>query len=251
MRKKQYDDDLLVELITDPGATAMHIVGRVGVCETMIGKIIRREARADLQGAIDEALRAKLRRARRARAGGGGQSGARHAALVRRGYDDDLLVELIARGDLSNSEIARRVGLNKTTVWRVITGKARPDLQARISEATREHGRCLHRVAVRFLEGLLSRHIKQGMTGADEAARKCREFVIKLVWRGDEDDSTGPKTYALPVCDLTSEDYRAIAILKGGPTDDEPDDGYQVVENEASEESEKSEESERSEKSEE
>ena len=53
-------------------------------------------------------------------------------------YDDDLLVELIARGELSLNEIAGRLGISHTTVSRIVRGKARADLQPKIHTAMQQ-----------------------------------------------------------------------------------------------------------------
>lgn len=220
----EYDDDLLVELAADATVPARVIASRVGISESMLKQILSRKARLDLQQRIDDTLRAKLGSARHAAAGttaaGTATDDKGCSQLVRRGYDEDLLIELISRGDLSTPEIARRTGLSRATVWRILAGKARSDLQPRIRQAVADHQRQLNIVTRRALGSLVSMHISQGLKGQDELARKCREFVIKLIWNGDEDDGDAA-CHVLPTPGLTAEDYEAIAVLKGGPPPEE------------------------------
>ena len=54
-------------------------------------------------------------------------------------YDDDLLVELIARGEMTNKQIAERVGISPTQVTTISLGRSRADLQPCINEALRSY----------------------------------------------------------------------------------------------------------------
>ncbi len=56
----------------------------------------------------------------------------------RKDYDDEEMVRLIARGELSCEAIAKRLGVSPQFVSEVATGKKRPDLQGKIHEAMRE-----------------------------------------------------------------------------------------------------------------
>ena len=207
---EEYDDDLLVELIVDETASARQIARRVGISEGMVTQVTAGRVRLDLQPRIDAALRAKLRKARRSAA----ESDAHRGPVVRKGYDDELFISLVSRGDMSVTQIARRLGVNRSSIWRILTGRSRPDLQPRIREVVRDHRRRVQLTAMRVLGGLVSKHITMGMDGEGELARKCREFIIKLIWQDDDDDD---RSYSLPTPGLTSEDYQTIAILKGGP----------------------------------
>ena len=40
----------------------------------------------------------------------------------------------------------------------------------------------LHGVVLGILGGLVARHLKDGLKGRGELARKCREVIIKLIW---------------------------------------------------------------------
>ena len=105
---------------------------------------------------------------------------------------------------------------------RIFSGKSRPELQPRIRQTLKDHAAHVRAAPRRALEALVSRHIGTGLRGDDELARKCREFIMKMVWSDDADDDDLARPLARP--GLTAEDYEAIAILKGGPSNDEPED---------------------------
>ena len=144
--------------------------------------------------------------------------------MRRKNYDDDLLVELIASGQMSYVGIAKRVGTSRSNVWHIATGRRRPELQPRIRQAVRANRLEARRLAAKWLKALIGKHIKDGMEGDDEKARKCREFAINkfLEESDDEQDiaSTSDEDQSRPP-GLTADDYEAIAKLKDGPADDD------------------------------
>ncbi len=56
----------------------------------------------------------------------------------RKDYDDNELVRLIARGELTGDAIAKRLGMKFQFVSEVATGRKRPDLQPKIQQAMRQ-----------------------------------------------------------------------------------------------------------------
>ena len=94
-------------------------------------------------------------------------------------YDEDLLVELIACGDVSQTEIAERVGVSRRTVWRIANGHSRPDLQQKIADTVEGFRQATIRMAAKWMKPLLSKQIKVALEGDGETARKCREFLLK------------------------------------------------------------------------
>ena len=94
-------------------------------------------------------------------------------------YDEDLLVELIACGDVSQAEIAERVGVSRRTVWRIASGHSRPDLQQKIADTVEGIRRATIRMATKWMKPLLTKQIKVALEGDGETARKCREFLLK------------------------------------------------------------------------
>ena len=106
-------------------------------------------------------------------------------------YDEDKMVELIAAGQLTHGEIAKRLGVNRVTVWRIIHGRSRPDLQDRVDGVISGLGREARRLGVGWLKPLVARHIKVGLEGDGETARRCREFAINLFFGGVDTRSEG------------------------------------------------------------
>lgn len=78
-------------------------------------------------------------------------------------YDDEALVEAIARGDEPCSRIAARLGLNRHYVAQIARGHARHDLWPKIRSARRKvverdrlRGRALAERAVARLAGMIA-----------------------------------------------------------------------------------------------
>ncbi len=94
-------------------------------------------------------------------------------------YDEDLLVELIARGELSQTQIAERVGVSRRTVWRIANGQSRPDLQTKIADTVEGIRQATIRLAARWMKPLLQKQIEVALAGEGETARKAREFLLK------------------------------------------------------------------------
>ena len=135
-------------------------------------------------------------------------------------YDDDLLVHLIARGDMSHRLIGERVGISRSMVSYVASGRLRPELHRRIRETIEEFRNRARRLGAMSLVNLVARHVKEGLDEeADpDHARKCREYAMNKFLDTPPPQDAGP--LPLPTPGLTSEDYEAIAKLKGGPSDD-------------------------------
>jgi len=94
-------------------------------------------------------------------------------------YDEDLLVELIAGGDVSQTEIAERVGVSRRTVWRIANGHSRPDLQQKIADTVEGYRQAAIRLAAKFMKPLLKKQIDVALEGDGEISRRCREFLLK------------------------------------------------------------------------
>lgn len=142
-------------------------------------------------------------------------------------YDDDLLVQLIARGDISLRRIGERVGLSTSMVCRIAAGQNRPELQQRIQAIVQESRNRAQRLGAMSLVNLVAKHIAEGLNKDTDPshARRCREFAINKFL--DSPEPTTPSQdqdqKTLPTPGLTSEDYKLIAKLKGGPQDDTDD----------------------------
>ncbi len=222
-KQKDYDDDLLVSLIGRSRLTYREIGRRVGISSQMVSEIARGRARPDLQLRIDAAVREHVNEARRKAARAARNQvhdippGPRRRAKE---YDDDLLVRLLAAGELTHTQIARRVGISSNMVWRIASGRSRPELQERIAELTRLYRTAARRLAAKWLRALLSKHIKNGMQGSGETARKCREFTINKFLDDQVEECTakldqGPRGLADLPEPLKTEVIKAL----GGPED--------------------------------
>lgn len=186
--RRQYDDDLLVELIACGRLSYAEIGRRLGLNKTVVARIARGRLRPDLQTRIDAAARNYVLAAR---APGGQQvnpdepdpAGPRPPGARRKKiYNDELLVYLIACGNVSYAGIGRRVGLAQSTVQQIAAGRSRPDLQPRIREQTEAYTRQARRLLTSNLRDLIKKHLTLGLTGSDDLARKCREWLMDKIW---------------------------------------------------------------------
>jgi hypothetical protein len=94
-------------------------------------------------------------------------------------YDEDLMVELIATGDLTHAKIAEQLSVSRHTVWRIANGLSRPDLQRKITDTVEGIRQATIRFAARRMEKLLEKQMEVAL-GEGETARKSREFMIKM-----------------------------------------------------------------------
>jgi len=99
----------------------------------------------------------------------------------KRQYDDDLLVRLLAEGQLNYTKIAEQIGVSLMTVSTIARGVTRRDLYDRICTLTEDCNRRARRLANNCLWSLVARHIKEGLEGTGEPARRSREFVMKMM----------------------------------------------------------------------
>jgi len=105
-------------------------------------------------------------------------------------YDDEWLATELARGKLKRVEIARAMGLSAAHVGRIAAGRLRRDLQPRIQAMRAAFDHDPRLTASAFVKAMLARHIKLGVEGDSETARRCREFLIKQVLGFRQDTQT-------------------------------------------------------------
>jgi len=94
-------------------------------------------------------------------------------------YDENLLVELLADGELAHTEIAERVGVSRQTVWLIANGRSRPDLQQKIADTVEGYRQAVIRTAAKYMQPLLMKQVRVALEGEGETSRKAREFLLK------------------------------------------------------------------------
>jgi DNA-binding XRE family transcriptional regulator len=149
-------------------------------------------------------------------------------------YDEDLLVELIAGGDVSQTEIAERVGVSRRTVWRIANGHSRPDLQQKIADTVEGYRQAAIRLAAKFMKPLLKKQIEVALEGDGEISRRCREFLLKTFMivlpeqaakaatkrkpRRAPDEQHGPVALGMDLMELPPDLKDQVVKELGGPT---------------------------------
>ena len=151
-------------------------------------------------------------------------------------YDEDLLVELIAGGDVSHTEIAERVGVSRRTVWRIASGHSRPDLQRKVADTVEGIRQATIRLAAKYMRPLLKKQIKVALEGDGETARKCREFLLKTFMItvpeqaakapakrepvDDDDKPLNPIALYNSLAELSPDLKQQVVAELGGPTEE-------------------------------
>ncbi|MHC4718244.1 MAG: hypothetical protein ACYS5V_14825 [Planctomycetota bacterium] len=93
-------------------------------------------------------------------------------------YDEQALVDAIARGVMSYAEIAREQGVSRACVSQIARGVRRPELHGRIVERQEAVLMQARRLAVACAVQAMAVHIREGIEGKGETARKCREYLL-------------------------------------------------------------------------
>ena len=133
-------------------------------------------------------------------------------------YDADLLVRLLAEGQLSQREIARQTGASAAHVSKVSRGVCRHDLYERICSAVEAAHRRVDRLVADKMAALVAAHLKVGLEGTGESARKCREFLIKnFAHRPDPAGRYADQTSPGAAMKTTTDEQTLIAVIRGGP----------------------------------
>ena len=225
MKRKEYDDDLLVDLIARPDVTYVGTARRLGLTVQYVGRIAGGKSRRELQPRIRRKRRYWARRTEREaqRTAADAMRKPRPSRRVK-DYDENLLVDLIARNDLSTRQIARRVGLSATHVLQIAAGKSRRGLQPRIEKARKHYARHIRGAVTREVSDLIRVHVKNGKAHSNEYGRKCREWVMDRAWEETGQDEGKPepaKPDPLELVDLSPELKRMVLEELGGPQDDQ------------------------------
>ena len=143
-------------------------------------------------------------------------------------YDEDLLVQLLAEGQLSFRKIADRAGTSAMTVSAVARGHWRPDLHERICRAVEDAHRRARRRAAAGLDAVVKKQFALALESDGETARKACEFIIRTYAHAP--DPAG-RYVGLPAAGgrgsggrraggatpITREELDLLAALRGGP----------------------------------
>jgi len=142
-------------------------------------------------------------------------------------YDDDEVVEEIARGVKSYTEIAAEQGCTRQCISQIARGRRRKELHRRIMELQEGYLLQVRRLAVACAVQAMAVHIREGLEGEGETARRCREYVMNHVL-----GKPGGPVPSLPEAKPEEFDVDAMvarveerSALKYGvyPFDDEPE----------------------------
>jgi len=94
------------------------------------------------------------------------------------------LVAAIGAGEMTYAQIAEALGLSEAYVAEVARGQRRADLQEKIAAFSRGYLDQAYRLGAKWARGLLTKHIKEGIEGTGETARRCREYVLSRFLTG-------------------------------------------------------------------
>lgn len=199
MKIKNYDDDVLVKMLGLGTISYGEIALEVRLSTAMVKHIAAGRCRSELLPRIAAARRKNIRRAEKRTACLERQLAKARTvpspeSRKRGNYDDDLLVDLLAQGKLTFSQIADKAKLHKSSVRRIASGAARADLQPAIRQAELANIRRTRRIGAHNMPDLLQMQVDLGREGRDDLARKCREFVIKTFLDLDDD---GPQPQSI------------------------------------------------------
>lgn len=144
-------------------------------------------------------------------------------------YDEQLLVDLLVEGELTLTEIARRVGVTAATVSSVARGRTRRDLYKEICRrrGPTQQDKAMH-TGADYIRPLLLTQLKVAMSEKGETARKCREFLLsKLLFTGRSARGASPEARGEDTeqAETLADIQRELAEITGlGLEDqDEPD----------------------------
>jgi len=235
------NDNQLVQLLARGELSDRQIADRLGLSPSQVSRIARGEKRPDLQPRICAAMRRNLKEAWK----NGGRldsdsaqpaPGARPApGTAQTPFDRHLAVELIASGQLTLSQIAERLGVHKTTVWGITTGRTHPELQPLIREAERHYRDRARRIGVKWSAQIVMKQIQVGLKDNGWVGLRARQDLLDR-FLAPEDDRVekevppaerdfGPELRDLPE-PLKSQVVEAL----GGPVEEDEDYEYAYCE---------------------
>ncbi|MCY2924556.1 MAG: hypothetical protein NT031_03815 [Planctomycetota bacterium] len=133
-------------------------------------------------------------------------------------YDDDVLVEMIAEGQLTYRAIGERLGISESLVKKIARGRKRKDLARRLWDAESGILTEARRIGARYARNLVMEQVRLGLTGEGEPARRAREFLLKFTAASQPRRKDLPEEHRRP--DWMIQDDRDFGIA---PWEDEQD----------------------------
>jgi len=112
-----------------------------------------------------------------------------HRGYKRKAYDDRALAFALAFQTKPTKEIAQDFGLSARYISLISAGRSRPDLQPLIQAIRQGLAEGLEEWTRQHVWTLLAGHIRVGLTGKGEPARKCREYLLDRFLPGPSDGS--------------------------------------------------------------
>lgn len=134
-------------------------------------------------------------------------------------YDDDALVLMIAKGNLTYPQIAESIGLSEETVAKIARGERRPELQPRIKAAVQgfiEEARRLTAKYARSAVARLGKIIANGSKADADVQRKASVDLLKFTL-GDPGKTEVNVNQTQTMPGLDGKDLDNLAKMKGGP----------------------------------
>ncbi len=224
-KKKDYDDEL-VQLLGTAELSNRQIAERVGLSVAQVNCIARGESRPDLQPRINAAMRQTLKAAWKNGGRLDTESGEQLPTnTVHATFDRYLAVELIGSGQLSTSQIARRLGVGRSTAWRIMAGRSHPELQPLIREAQRVYRDQARRLGTKWSVQIVTKQIKVGLEDDGWVGLRARQDLLDR-FLGPEDYSARHENLAdrPGLADLPEPLKTEVIRALGGPVDE--DDAY-------------------------
>ena len=98
-------------------------------------------------------------------------------------YDDDQLAQDIAEARLSMTQIAAKHGLSLSLLYRIASGRRRPNILRRIATIWRLTHGDVRRMCAANVKKMLDIHLQTGRSDKGHNGRQCREYILSHVLR--------------------------------------------------------------------
>ena len=223
-KKKEYDDEL-VQLLGRAELPNRQIAKRLGISASLVDRIVRGEERLDLQPRIFAAMRKTLKEVWKNGGWLAGESGEPRPTRARAvPFDPFLAVELIACGQFSLSQMGKRLGLHKMTVWRIATGRSHPELQPLIREAQQHYRDQTRRLGTKWCVQIMTKQIKVGLEDNGWVGLRARQDLLDRFLGPEHDSDRHANPADRPgLADLPEPLKTEVIRALGGPVEEDED----------------------------